>query len=376
MANIPYEWTALNSEGIPVGSGSGIFTSSSVDIAVEVDGGGVLNVMLITPNWLIITPNQLMITLTSSNQEVVEDDSWSPSAIGVPTFNCLDLVLAVEDNTAADLICTVANTNNYSILIEFNLDGWTVYDEIDFTPKVNTISLEANQSSELLLSISITNLSTLGTGQYYATITGTVSTDDYPGSNDLIISTKILWAIGEEVKKEDENGADNYTAPVISSQSMTTLYASSAGIAIVAGLIWVLMIALRRKRDNEDTWSEDELDMDDDPISYSEDKRVSKPLPVGMGLDEIKYEGESEINRSVPQNRDHSLFAEAEGRNPLTESDDKDHAIDYSEDEDSSEDDSEEITTDEDGTEWYEDEVGIWWYREQGMDDWAEFQEQ
>ncbi len=376
MENIAYEWTVLNLEGGLVESGSGIFTSSSVDIAVEVDGGGVLNVMLVTPDWLIITPSQLMITLTSSNQEVVEDDSWSPSAIGVPTFNCLDLVLAVDDNTAADLICTVANTNNYSILIEFNLDGWTIHDEIDFTPKVNSISLEANQSSELVLSISITNLSTLGTGQYYATITGTVSTDDYPDSNDLIISTKILWAIGEEVKKEEENVADNYTTPVISSQSMTTLYVSSAVIVVVAGLIWVLMIALRRKRDNEDTWSEDELEMDEAPVSYSDEKRVSKPLPVGMGLEEIRYEGESEIDRSVPQNRDHSLFAEAEGRDHLTESDDEDHTIDYSEDEDSSEEDSGGITTDEDGTEWYEDEVGVWWYREQGMDDWAEFHEQ
>ena len=374
MENISYEWTVLNLEGGLVESGSGIFTTSSVDIAVEVDGGGVLNVMLIKPDWLIITPSQLVITLTSSNQEI-EDDAWSPSAIGEPAFACPDLVLAVENNTAADLICTVTNVNNYSISIEFNLDGWTVHDEIDFTPEMNSISLEANQSSELVLSISITNLSTLGVGQYYATITGFASTDDYPDTNDLIISTKILWAIGEEVGKEDENVATNYTAPVISSQSMTTLYAGGAGLVVVAGLIWVLMIALRRKRDNADTWSEDDLEMDEAPLSYSDEKRVSKPLPVGMGLDEIKYEGESEIDRSVPQNRDHSLFAEAEGRDHLTESDDEDHTIDYSEDESSSKEDSEEITTDEDGTEWYEDEVGVWWYRDPGMEDWAEWTE-
>ncbi len=377
MENLSYDWTVLDLEGGLVDSGSDIFTSGSVDIAVEVNGGGTLNVLLTTPDWLVITPSQLVITLTSSNQEVEETDSWSPSAIGEPTFVCPDLVLAMEDNAAADLICTATNTNNYSISIEFNLDGWTVHDEIDFIPEVNSISLEANQSSEFVLSISITNLSTLGAGQYYATITGFASTDEYPDTNDLIISTKILWAIGEEVKKEDEDVATNYTAPVISSQSMATLYAGGAVLGVVAGLIWVLIIALRRKRDNADTWSEEELEMDEAPVSYSDEKRVSKPLPVGMGLEEIKYGGGAEIDRSVPQNRDHTLFAEAEGRDHLTESDDvKGHTIEYSEDESSSEEDSGGITIDEDGTEWYEDEVGIWWYREQGMDDWVEFHEQ
>jgi len=375
MENISYEWTVLNLEGGLVESGSGIITTSPVDIAVEVNGGGVLNVLLITPDWLVITPSQLAIALISSNEEVEEESSWFPLAIGAPTFTCPDLVLAVENNTAADLICTVTNNNNYSISIEFNLDGWTNHDEIDFTPKVNTISLEANQSSELVLSISITNLSTLGVGQYYSTITGFASTVDYPDTNDLIISSKILWAIGEEVKKE-EDVAGNFTAPVISSQSMTLLYAGGTGLVVVAGLIWVLMVALRRKRDNEDTWSEEELEMDEDPISFSEEKRVSKPLPVGMGLEEIKYEGGTEIDRSVPQNRDHSLFAEAEGRDHVTEFDNEDHIIEYSEDEYSSGADSEGITIDEDGTEWYEDEVGVWWYREQGMDDWVEFHEQ
>jgi hypothetical protein len=33
------------------------------------------------------------------------------------------------------------------------------------------------------------------------------------------------------------------------------------------------------------------------------------------------------------------------------------------------------ITVDENGTEWYEDEVGVWWYREQGWEDWAEWQD-
>ena len=87
-------------------------------------------------------------------------------------------------------------------------------------------------------------------------------------------------------------------------------------------------------------------------------------------------QGGDEIDRTVPQNRDHSLFAEADGRDQVPELDGEDHNIEYSEDEDSSGEESDGITMDDDGTEWYEDEVGVWWSREQGMDDWVEFHEQ
>ena len=387
MENISYEWTVLDIGGILASSGTGVFTSSTADITVEVAGGGTLNVILTAPDWLASTPTELTITLSSSIQEEVEDDPWSPSSIDAPTFNCPDLVLDLESSDSEDsdnsdvsqsyslpMICTVSNVNNYSISIEFNLDGWTTYSGISFTPDVNTIDLAENQSSELALTISVTNISALGTGQYYATITGFTSTNDYPDTNDLIISNKILWAVGEEVQKEEVANV-NYTEPPISSQSLTVLYAGGAGAAIVAGLIWILMIAVRRKRENADTWTEDDFENDDDPISYSEEKRVSKPLPVGLSLDEIKYEGGEEIDQSVPQNRDNSLFAEVEGREYIDEPEDENRASSDSEDEYSAEEDNTGITIDEDGTEWYEDDVGVWWYRDQGMDDWAEYHE-
>ena len=388
MENLSYEWTVIDTGGIPTSSGTGIFTSGIAEIAVEVAGGGTLNVILTTPDWLASTPTELEITLSSSIQEEVEDEPWSPSSIETPTFSCPDLVIDLESSDSEDssgvdtsqsyslpLICTVSNVNNYSISIEFNLDGWTTYSGISFTPDVNTLDLAENQSSDLALTISVTNISSLGTGQYYATITGFASTNDYPDTNDLIISNKILWAIGEEVQKEEVANV-NYTEPPISSQSLTVLYVGGAGAAIVAGLIWILMIAVRRKRENADTWTEDDFENDDDPISYSEEKRVSKPLPVGLSLDEIKYEGGEEIDHSVPQNRDNSLFAEVEGREYLDEPESENRASNHSEDEYSAEEDNTGVTIDEDGTEWYEDDVGIWWYRDQGMDDWAEFHEE
>ena len=388
MENLSYDWTVLDSGGMLKSSGTGTFTSGMADITVEVAGGGILNIILTTPDWLTSTPTELAITLSSSIQEEVEDGPWSPSSIEAPTFNCPDLELDLESSDSEDsenidasqsyslpMICTVSNVNNYSISIEFNLDGWTTYNGISFTPDVNTLELAENQSSDLALTVSVTNISALGTGQYYATITGFASTNDYPDTNDLIISNKILWAVGEEVQKEEVANV-NYTEPPISSQSLTVLYVGGAGTAIVAGLIWILMIALRRKRENADTWTEDDFDNDDDPISYSEDKRVSKPLPVGLSLDEIKYEGAEEIEYYVPQNRDNSLFAEVEGREVIDEPESENRASNHSEDEYYVEEDNSGVTIDEDGTEWYEDDVGVWWYRDPGMDDWAEFHEE
>ena len=81
-------------------------------------------------------------------------------------------------------------------------------------------------------------------------------------------------------------------------------------------------------------------------------------------LDELKAEGTT-IGDEAPDSRPSSqLFDEVDGES------EHDEVV-----EEQTEQSDDGITVDENGTEWYEDEVGVWWYREQGWEDWAEWQD-
>ena len=82
-------------------------------------------------------------------------------------------------------------------------------------------------------------------------------------------------------------------------------------------------------------------------------------------LDELKAEG-AIIEEDAPSGPSSQLFDEVDGG---TEYHSEVEEIEETEQS------SDGITVDENGTEWYEDEVGVWWYREQGWQDWAEWQD-
>ena len=68
----------------------------------------------------------------------------------------------------------------------------------------------------------------------------------------------------------------------ISGSTMTTFYVGTGAIAIIGGLAW-LLVTLIRKRQEDEAWSEDELDMDEMPESYVSERRASQPLPRWHG---------------------------------------------------------------------------------------------
>jgi len=126
------------------------------------------------------------------------------------------------------------------------------------------------------------------------------------------------------------------------------------GIAVIA-LIVIVVIRIRNS-DIED-WSEDDLEFDQDLPSK---EKASKPLPVGMALDEIE---DRTVSEEAPERPD--IISEFD-------SDVEEYEEEY---EESYEEEDSGISVDEHGTEWYEDEVGVWWYREEGQEDWSEFTE-
>ena len=116
--------------------------------------------------------------------------------------------------------------------------------------------------------------------------------------------------------------------------------------------------------DDFDFEDEDWVDEEEIPDSRQQSKAVVPK--TNKTLDELKAEGTT-IGEDAPDSRPSSqLFNEVDGDSEYQPEEVEAESNDQSD---------EGITVDENGTEWYEDEVGVWWYREQGWQDWAEWQD-
>ena len=136
------------------------------------------------------------------------------------------------------------------------------------------------------------------------------------------------------------------------------------GVAVI-GL--VVFIVLRIRNSDLDDWEEDDLDFEPE---VEESGRVSKPLPVGVALDE--FEDKTIVDDS-PDRPD--VIADFDEEDAYEEYEEEQYEEETdSENEESSGEDSG-ITVDEHGTEWYEDEIGVWWFRDPGEEDWSEYVE-
>ena len=141
----------------------------------------------------------------------------------------------------------------------------------------------------------------------------------------------------------------------------------TGGIIGVAVLGLVIFIVLRIRNSDLDDWEEEDLDFEPE---VEESGRISKPLPVGVALDE--FEDKTIVDDSPDRPDVISEFDEEEAYEEYEEEEyqeDTDAEYEEASDEDSG------ITVDENGTEWYEDEVGVWWFRDPGEEDWSEYVE-
>jgi hypothetical protein len=194
----------------------------------------------------------------------------------------------------------------------------------------------------------------------------------YPGDKPLTF--EVQWTlIGEDpaVITDPDDKEDTDKKSETGDSSSGNDMAIVGGIAAFAILGLVVFIVLRIRNSDIDEWGEDDLDMDPE----LQTDRISKPLPVGVALDE--FEDKTIIDETPDKPDFISDFEDDDDYVETLESNEDEYESDeveeeYEEHDEASEDDSG-ITVDENGTEWYEDEVGVWWFRDPGEEDWSEF---
>ena len=366
------EWTVQNMTSNNSTSGSDIIENGFSQFLVNFPEGGNLWVNLTSPNWLLSDTNSVLIILhpygtviednsttndTGNNTNNTTDDPWVPSSIADLVISCP--TLSIDQNaTDGTFICQVTNPNNFTVDVELSQNGWSSWanTDIGFYPDSATFQLAENESKDVEVTIEIlSDLETEGITSDWMNLEGTASV-----SQHFLYSTidhRQQWTLLDEENPIDEpDPNENNTGNTAAGESSNVILYVSIGAVLLFGIAIVAVLRLRGER-IEDDWAEDDLDMDLEPESKVD--RVSKPLPVGMALDE--FEDSEYETHDAPERPDHDLFNEASG----TETQGSDDAEVYEEDSG--------ITVDEHGTEWYEDEIGVWWFRDPGQEDWEEF---
>jgi hypothetical protein len=199
---------------------------------------------------------------------------------------------------------------------------------------------------------------------------------DYTSPGDKPVTFEVQWTlIGEEpvviTDPEDNDEPDKKSDTADSSSGNNMAIFGGIGAVALVGL--VIFIVLRIRNSDLDEWGEEDLDMNPE----LQTDRISKPLPVGVALDEFE---DKTIVDETPDRPDFiTEFDDDDDYVETLESDEEEYEHEESEEsEEEYQDDSDDesgITVDENGTEWYEDEVGVWWFRDAGEEDWSEFTE-
>tara|TARA_B100000925_G_scaffold96162_1_gene70113 strand:+ start:4521 stop:8732 length:4212 start_codon:yes stop_codon:yes gene_type:complete len=371
-------WTAYNNSTGAIASGTGVIQDGFNQFIVNFSESGILFINLTGNSWIDADTSSLQIPLlqygsssgdndTQNNQ--TNQEPWSPDSMLDVTLDC-GLVI-IDPTVDQELNCLLTNPNNYSLEVSLEADGWSEWpDYILFEPTAGQgdFILEGFESKNIEIRVDLMVEDFANSGLP----TGLMEVDlrqgpyEYTSPGDRPITFEIRWNLADQPQvvipdPEDNNTNQSITEDKKSTSDNTMLILGSVGAVAVVCLIAFIVIRMRNS-DFED-WEEDDLDMEPDVM---ENSRVSKPLPVGVALDEIE---------------DRTIIDESPDRPDFINEFDEDEAVsqNYSDNDDAeyyeTESDNSGITTDEHGTEWYEDEVGVWWFRDPGEDDWSEFVE-
>ena len=370
-----FTWTAYNNTTQNSSSGSEVITNGFKQFIVTFSEPGTLFINLTNPSWVDAGMNSLQIPLVLYGTVAEENDTeenetetpWSPDVMLDVTLDCGTVV--IDPSIDQDLECIISNPNNYTIDVSLEADGWSQWDSfILFEPSAGQSEFELTDSETKTIEIRVEilqNLSENGLSNGLMQIDLRQGPTEYTSPGDKPLTFDIQWTLkGEDpvinIPSEDNNTNQTTTSPDDSSSGNTVLIAGGViGVAVV-GL--VIFIVLRIRNSDLEDWEEDDLDFEPE---VEETGRISKPLPVGVALDEF------EDKTIVDDSPDRPDF--------IAEFDEEDSYEEYEEEPDSeyqeSSDDDSGITVDEHGTEWYEDEIGVWWFRDPGEEDWSEYVE-
>jgi len=378
-----FTWVAFNNTTGSSSSGNGIIQNGFQQFVVTFNESGLLYVNLTNPSWIDAGSNSLQLSLvtygTSVEGNETEDNTttvtpWSPQTMLDVTIDCGDVIIDPSEDQELD--CTITNPNNYSVEISLEPDGWSEWSQyILFEPTAGQGDFTLFEFESKNLEIRVDIIQDLRDNGLF---NGLIQIDlrqgpaDYTSPGDKPLTFEIQWTlIGENVVVEpnpQENNTNQTTDTKDSSSSDNTvlILGGVGGVAVIGLGVFILM---RMRNSDFEDWNEEDLDMEPD---IEAPQRASKPLPVGVALDEFE---DKTIVDETPDRPD-VINEFEEDDDYVIESDESsgEYAEEVNSDYDESDDSG--ISVDEHGTEWYEDEVGVWWYREEGQDDWSEFVEE
>ncbi len=378
-----FTWVAHNETSGNQSSGNGIIENGFHQFVVSFNESGTLYVNLTSPAWIGGGSNTLQLSLvtygsTVENNQTEENQTtetpWAPTTMLNVILDCGDVI--IDPSEDQELNCTITNPNNYSIEISLEADGWSEWSEyILFEPPSgqSDFTLAGSESKNLEIRVDIIqNLrdNMLSSGLIQVDLRQGPANYTSPGDRPQTI--EIQWTLIEETIVVEPNPQQNNTNQTVdtndssSSDNTMLILGGVVGLAVI-GL--VVFIVLRMRNSDFEDWDEDDLDMEPDIIAA---QRVSKPLPVGVALDEFE---DKTIVDETPDRPD--VINEFDDSDDYIQ-DSADTSEEYAEEEYSEYEESDDsgVSVDEHGTEWYEDEVGVWWYREEGQEDWSEFVEE
>ncbi|MGY8754765.1 MAG: FG-GAP-like repeat-containing protein [Candidatus Poseidoniales archaeon] len=366
-----FDWVATNDNTTLTGSDS--FENGFSQFLVNIPEGGKLYVNMTGPAWLVVNPAGLVIQLVPYGETVEEnetqgnqtnDTTWTPTSLLDILVDCPTIVVdaSLGDQTT---VCTFSNPNNFSIDVVLENSDWSVWeaDTIGFYPAAgqSEFTLVENESKNITIDIDlIQDPAAIGLNGDKMTVKGSFTATDYVTSHKFI-SHQVDWQleaedISDNPDEPDDGENDGKTNDKTQGQGDNSLLyiGGAVGVATIALLVFIVV----RMKNDESDWNEEDLDFDEDPSSQAE--QISKPLPVGLALDEIE---DRDYDDHVPDGPDKEFIDRLNN----------DEEFYQEEPQEQTQDDG--ITVDEHGTEWYEDEVGVWWYKDEGEEDWSEFTE-